>query len=157
MKKLISLVLITAFPSLTLALECNTSTSEVVEEMALGTDVPKYLEGAVITVTLKDGKTSQVPAEKFKVVPRIQQFIVTKMAISKTCVPEKNRLSLGAGRGPKAGLKSDKSAEPSVVSVESKAGAVGAAQYQRMVSDRISIGVQGQTNKTGLIMLGIDF
>lgn len=129
-------------------------------ELEIKTDVPNYLKGATITVTLADGRTSTVPAEKFKVVPRKQQFITThtetKSVVSCTTnSPNKNRVSLLGGHGAQGGLKS--SVNGNVAEVESKTGLVGGAQYQRMLNDTLSIGVQGQTNKTGSILIGIDF
>jgi hypothetical protein len=30
-------------------------------------------------------------------------------------------------------------------------------QYQRLLTEKISVGVQGQTNQTGSLMIGLDF
>ena len=76
----------------------------------------------------------------------------------KTCTtnePRKNRVSLLGGHGAKAGL--DSSSNGSVVEVESRTGVVGGAQYQRMLGERLSIGGQLQSNKTGSLLLGLDF
>lgn len=134
--------------------------SEVKEQLEIKTDVPNYLKGATITVRLKDGRESQVPAEKFKVVPRKQQFIVTRteQATLERCVtnqPRKNRASLVGGYGAQGGLKTTTSG--TTVEVESRTGPTGGAQYQRMINDRFSVGVQGQTNKTGSVLFGVDF
>jgi hypothetical protein len=138
----------------------QTSAEEATAELEIKTDVPNYLKGATITVTLADGSSSTVPAEKFKVVPRLQQFITTHTATTKvvscsTNSPNKNRVSLLGGHGAQAGLNS--SVSGTTTEVESKTGLVGGAQYQRMLNDTLSIGVQGQTNKTGSLLLGIDF
>ena len=130
------------------------------EKLELTTDVPKYLKGATITVTKADGSSSTVPAERFKVVPRKQQFIVTKTEVSKTisCSAEenrKNRVSLLGGYGSRNGLTTTRNATN--VTVESSSGVVGGAQYQRMLNNRWSLGVQGQTNGTGSLLLGLDF
>lgn len=141
---------------------CTDSATEsrVLESLELGTHVPGHLKGATITVKLADGKETTVPAERFKVVPRKQQFIVTKLETSKlrSCTtndPLKNRVSLLGGYGSQSGLTSTTSG--TTVEVESNVGFVGGAQYQRMLGKRVSIGVQGQTNKTGSLLLGLDF
>jgi hypothetical protein len=141
------------------ALNCSTTSKaeEVFETREITTDVPDYLKGATITVRLADGKETSVPAEKFKVVARQQQFIVTKtkQLDKTTCTPEKNRLSLLAGNGPKEGLNRSKT--PSTVTVESRVGAVGGLQYQRLITEDISLGIQGQTNESVLVNIGLDF
>ena len=133
---------------------------EVTGQLEIKTDVPSHLKGATITVRLADGKETTVPAEQFKVVPRKQQFVTTKTEVitMKTCTtndPRKNRVSLLGGQGTKSGLTTSGSA--SVVEVESRTGLVGGAQYQRMLGERLSIGGQLQSNKTGSVLLGLDF
>jgi len=141
--------------------KCSTSNSEEVatEKKLLSTDVPNHLKGAMITITLADGRQSTVHAERFKVVPRKQQWIVTKTLSSSTTMcsndPEKNRISLLAGHGARAGL--NRSVDDDGATVKSRVGVVGGAQYQRLITDKLSIGVQAQTNKTGSLMLGLDF
>ena len=140
---------------------CQTRVNEnsVEEKLEIKTDVPKHLEGATIIVRLKDGTESAVPAEKFKVVPRKQQFITTKVVSSHHTVcsseKEKNRVSLLAGDGPQNDLNVKKT--PTKVTVESSLGAVGGVQYQRLITDDISIGGQLQTNDSVLVNIGIDF
>ena len=135
-------------------------TSKMVSTDTTTTDVPSHLKGATIIVRLADGRESSVPAEKFKVVPRKQQFIVTRTEKQKliSCVnntPNKNRASLVGGYGSRNGLTV--SSNGSVVEVENKVGLVGGLQYQRLITDKLSIGVQGQTNKTGSVLIGLDF
>jgi hypothetical protein len=137
------------------------SAAEAKEMLEIKTDVPSHLKGAVIIVRLADGRETTVPAEKFKVVPRMQQFVVTKTEKTKvtSCVtnkPNKNRVSLLGGHGTKEGLDS-RQVNPNLVEVESRTGLVGGLQYQRMLNDRISVGVQGQTNETGSLLIGLDF
>jgi len=129
----------------------------VKETREIKTDVPNHLKGATITVRLADGKESTVPAEKFKVVPRLQQFIVTKtnQLSKKYCTPGKNRVSVMAGRGPREGLK--RTVTASKVVVESDVGGMVGAQYQRLINKDISLGIQGQSNETVLINIGLDF
>jgi hypothetical protein len=142
--------------------QCVTSSQqeEVQETKVISTDVPSHLKGAIIIIVQADGKKSAVPAEKFKVVPRKQERLITKVATNtlKTCQQSrefKNRVSILGGRGAKEGLT--KEVTPGKVEIESRVGAVGGLQYQRLLNDRISVGVQGQTNKTGLLSIGLDF
>lgn len=140
---------------------CSTQSGEetVEEQLEITTDVPAHLKGATIIVRTADGRESSVPAEKFKVVPRKQQFIVskTKQVDTTTCSNEanKNRISLLGGNGPKEGLT--RSSDGKTVTVKSKTGAVGGAQYQRLLTERLSVGGQVQTNKSVLLNIGIDF
>lgn len=146
--------------------ECSTQESELATtgELLIKTDVPKYLEGATITVTLANGKSSTVPAEKFKVVPRKQQFITThtNKTVVKTCAGEeakRHRVSVLAGEGAKNGLHRENS--PSVTKIESRAGFTAGLQYQyksklKLLKAPVSVGLQGQTNG-GSVLLGLDF
>jgi len=140
---------------------CSTQDSEnkVEEQKIINTDVPSHLKGAKIIVRLADGRESEVPAEAFKVVPRKQQYLVTKVSKSSVtmCSAElnKNRISILGGRGPKEGL--DRTINPNKAEIESRVGTVGGLQYQRMLNKKWSVGVQGQTNKSGLVSIGLDF
>jgi hypothetical protein len=60
------------------------SGEQIEEQLNISTDVPNFLKGATIIVRLANGKESVLSADKFKVVPRKQQFIVTKTKISNT-------------------------------------------------------------------------
>lgn len=162
MNKLIMLMLLAASPVLAGEPQCTEQTglTEAKEKLEITTDVPGHLKGATITIRQTDGRESTVPAERFKVVPRMQQFIVTKLETSKvrsctTNEPRKNRVSLLGGYGARNGLSVTSTS--STTTVESKSGAVGGAQYQRMLGERWSIGVQGQTNESGSLLLGLDF
>lgn len=157
---MLSLLSIVAFASEPVCTQ-QTDAAESTGQLEIKTDVPNYLKGATITVTLADGSSSTVPAEKFKVVARRQQFITTHTE-SKTVVscttntPNKNRVSLLGGHGAQEGV-TRAATSPTSATVESNVGLVGGAQYQRMLNDRFSLGVQGQTNKTGSILIGVDF
>lgn len=138
----------------------QTSAEEVTGQLEIKTDVPNHLKGGKVCTYRADGQSSCVPAERFKVVPRKQQFLTVRTERSKvvsctTNAPRKNRVSLMGGHGTQEGLKSTTTG--STVEVESKVGAVGGAQYQRMLGERLSVGVQGQTNKTGSVLIGVDF
>jgi hypothetical protein len=161
-----TLIVSVLFLALSTAAFAETNCSESAESSyvdaayELTTDVPNYLKGAKITVRLADGRESTVPAERFKVVPRKQQFLAKVIKTEKTvsCItntPRKNRVSVLGGHGAQEGLKS--TASGSSTTVESNVGLVGGAQYQRMIGERWSLGVQGQTNKTGSLLLGIEF
>lgn len=148
--------------SVAFAADCDTqeSAEEATDKLEIKTDVPNHLKGATVCVRLADGKESCVPAEKFKVVPRQQQFIVTKTEKSKVTVCsvkeyEKNRVSALIGKGPTGALTH--STSDITTSVQSEDSAVGGVQYQRMMNDKLSLGVQGQTNGTVSAILGVDF
>ena len=142
--------------------DCETTKSaeQAEETLEIKTDVPKWLEGATITIRQADGKESTVPAEKFKVVPRKQQFIVTKTKQSQVtmCKAEqkKNRISVLGGAGPSGNLKAT-TLSPSKAQVETGPGAVGGLQYQRKLGETFNAGAQVQTNGTGLLSIGVDF
>jgi hypothetical protein len=166
MKYLIS-ILVLSLSSFAFAGEnCSIQSNEeqVQEQMEIKTDVPKFLVGAQVCVKLADGKETCVPAEKFKVVARKQQFIVTKTKQQDvvTCQVKgeklRNRVSLLAGSGPKKGL--DVYRTNNQVTIESQSGAVGGGQYQRVLpyfDDRLNIGLQLQSNDSVLGSVGIDF
>ena len=159
---MIAAVVFTLFSKAFAAESCVTSSQSegVLETMLITTDIPSHLKGATIIVVQANGKHSSVPAELFKVVPRKQQRVISKVATNTTKLCQtpsefKNRISLLAGRGTKSGL--DKSSSPTRVDIESRIGAVGGLQYQRLLTEKISVGVQGQTNNTGSLMIGLDF
>lgn len=162
MKNIITAILITFFPIHSFAGEnCSSATSEAVaqDKLVISTDVPSHLKGAKIIVKLADGRTSEVPAELFKVVPRKQQYIVTKtlQKTQTTCSAErlKNRISLLGGEGPNSKVDVERNGD--TVSMESKSGAVGGVQYQRSITNRLNLGVQVQSNETALVGVGLDF
>lgn len=144
--------------------DCSVAVGEeqVAETVTISTDVPAHLKGATIIVRRKDGKESAVPAELFKVVPRKQQRIVTRTQQSAVIAcreqPKKNRVSGLIGHGAQSGLNANTSSQPGYATVESNVGVVGGVQYQRKLGDSpFSAGAQLQTNKTGSLLLGIDF
>lgn len=169
MNKLLMLSLILLGLNVNAKMECSSSTSsdQIEEQTEIKTDVPKHLEGATITVTLKDGRTTTVPAEKFKVVPRKQQFIVTKVSRNSTSLCTTNetqhhRVSVLAGKGTQAGIDVSRKNAPNEVTVENNVGAVLGAQYQyktdlKVLDMPVSVGIQGQNNETGSVLLGLDF
>lgn len=144
---------------------CESSVTglEVKEQLEINTDVPKHLIGATICVKQTDGRESCVPAEKFKVVARQQQFIVTKVQQNTetqctTDTSKANRVSLLVGKGPKNKLDVDSSNAPNEVDVSNRYGTVGGVQYQYKFEDsNWSIPLQLQTNESALIGVGYDF
>ncbi len=160
--KSIFLIAMFLVPSLSFAAEnCTTDTSEEMaeEQLLISTDVPKHLEGATITIRTKDGRESSVPAEKFKVVPRKQQFITTKtkQTSQTVCSAERNahRLNLLVGTGPKGGLHTNRA--PTEVTIESRNGVIGGLQYQLLVTEKVNLGIQVQSNESALFNIGHDF
>lgn len=146
--------------------KCSTdrSSADTLDQLVISTDVPAHLRGATIIVRRADGVESSVPAEKFKVVPRKQQFLVTHTMQREvtSCVEtaaaqaaRKNRISVLGGQGPLGKL--DHEVEAGRDTVYTRNGFVGGLQYQREVFGPMSIGIQGQTNKTGSLNLGLDF
>lgn len=161
MKNIIAIITI-LLPMLAFSSEtCSTTQGkeEAESTLEIKTDVPSHLKGATIIIRTADGKESSVPAEKFKVVARKQQFIVTKtkQTLKTSCStdPDKNRVSVMIGNGTKEGL--DVSRTDNTETVESKVGAVVGAQYQRLVTKKISVSLIGQSNKTALVGVGLDF
>jgi hypothetical protein len=132
--------------------------SEVMGQYLISTDVPSHLKGATITVTKADGTSSNVPAEQFKVVPRKQQFITKHTQSGKIVSCEglsaKNRVRLMGGVGPN-GLKESRSG--TTVTIKSRQSEVFGAGYDRLLTDKFSLGLQGFSNGQGTIGLGIDF
>jgi len=161
MKKFIMLIIL-SFSTNIYAENCNiinSSTSEE-EKLEITTDVPNHLRGKEICIRdPKTGVSDCVSTDQFKMVPRLQQFIVTKTKqVDKLVCKQdlkKNRISLLAGNGPKEGLETSKTA--SKVSVETDVGLVGGLQYQRLLNDRISLGGQLQSNEAVLLNIGLDF
>jgi len=167
MKKLLIALLFITINSYA-AEECNTSAAseEVKEKLEIKTDVPKHLEGATITVKLKDGRETTVPAERFKVVPRLQQFITTKTQVSTSTVckspTKKHRVSVLAGKAPKTGVATDNSNFPNKVAVESRYGTNTGLQYQyktdtKILGHEISVGGQVQSNDSAAGVIGLEF
>ena len=87
-----------------------------------------------------------VEQERVQAVP----VVVTKTVTVYKKVQKKNRVSLLGGSGPTKVVVT-----PSDVRLER--GAVVGAQYQRMVGESLSIGVQVQSNETVLGSIGLDF
>ena len=169
MRTFIITLLLVCFSGFVYAAEnCSTQSGAEVatEKLEINTDVPKFLEGATVCVKLADKTESCVPAEKYKVVPRQQQFIVTKTYRKSvtTCKADqlRNRISLHAGKGPNGRLENNVNSTNTQTDVENVYGNVGAIQYQYLFTDRWSLSGQVQSDnlkdaKTGLVGVGYDF
>lgn len=86
-----------------------------------------------------------VPVEKRVYVDRVVEKKVIKR------VQLKNRISLLAGVGPTRINK------PQEDRVDLLTGPVGGLMYQRLVTERVSVGLQLQTNHQALGTVGLDF
>ena len=119
-------------------------------------EVPVAMKDGVIVVTLKSGKQYTYSLNEYKVVRRGKADGVQKSLSSKSgaAAQYKNRVRVLGGIGPTdIGVTNN----GSTVIVKSTNGAVGGLGYDRMVSERISIGGQALTNGTYLLDLGLDF
>ncbi len=143
----------------------NVEAKDVVYKV--NTDMPKHLKGATITVTLADGKSSTVPADKFMVVPRKQQTVVGQdKLVNKTvsCLTKddarKNLVFVNAQK-EYTGVETRTTAVPNgtQLAVDVKKEVVpGLNYYRRDIKDsRIGAGLgldaKGQVNG----MIGLDF
>lgn len=134
--------------------------------VAQAQEMPKYLEGASVTVTLKNGKTYTFKSEEYAVVPRSgmgeavilrqQLATVAKKIERKDLVKnKKNRIYGLIGRGNTGEL--DVSTNGSRYKVEHDRGTVGGIGYQRKLDETINAGIQIQNNGTTSLSLGVDF
>lgn len=97
-------------------------------------------------------RTVEKPVEVIKLVDRpvvVRQEIVVEKQITKP-----NRVLLLAGVGPKGNLVEEYSTTHHIVSTEN--GPVMGLQYVRDIG-RLSVTIQGQSNRTGLVGLGLNF
>jgi hypothetical protein len=167
MKNLI-LVLFLLFAASSFAGEtCNEDVDVRNEDVVytVNKDMPKYLEGATITVTLANGKSSTVPAEKFMVVPRVQKTVVGQnvlIAKKVTCSKSGNKnLLIGEVRKDVTGHETKTEAIPGgIQSTTSSVKEVvpGINYYRRELFDSsLGAGVGVDTNGTVKGLIGIEF
>ena len=147
------------------ATECKKMSEEksADEVQDVNSSVPKGLEGSVIIVRTKDGKESSVPIEKFKVVPRAQQFKVTKTKVTEKMLcevdvlPDKNMVMVGARRDH-VNLESSVSNDKKSATISSKKDIVVDAAYMRTrVLGPVGAGVGIDTNGVVKGILGVEF
>lgn len=155
--------ILTAVISLVMASDCNESqkSSEVKEEQIITTDIPKHLKDAVIIVRQKDGRESHVSANLFKVVPRKQQRVVTKVVerterVCKVASKEKNLLMLG-GRRDHTDL--DIAVNGNSATVKSQKGMVFDATYYRQNIGNTPVGAGAGVDTNGTLrgVVGVEF
>lgn len=135
-------------------------------ELANATEKPKYLEGAEITVTLKNGKKYKFKSEEYAVVKRDQMLsslkikaelaeVKEKIKTKKLVKNRKNRIYVLGGYGNTHKLET--STNGSTYETKNKKGFVGGVGYQRKVTEKVNVGIQAQTNGTGNLSVGLDF
>jgi len=159
MKYLLILLLSTS----TLANDCSESVEKQSNEVtyAVNKDMPKHLKGATITITLSDGSTSTVSADKFMVVPRKQYTVVgesTSTIKTMTCKAKtkKNNLMVDA-RKDITGLDTETNGSQAKV-IAKKALVPGINYYRREVLDsNIGLGAGIDANTTFKVLVGFDF
>jgi hypothetical protein len=88
---------------------------------------------------------------KKKIAPPILSRPLCK---TKTIEPHKNRLRLLGGLGPKTGTVSR---HGNYVSLDENKGLVLGLGYDRLITNRFSIGAAALSNETFLLNLGLDF
>lgn len=152
--------------SIAIAKDCTESTTVSSQDVVhnVNTSMPKYLKGATITVTLADGRTSQVPAEKFMVVPRKQQTVVGQdKVVSKqvSCKSDKKNLVIADLRKDVTGMDTETSIVPGGVQAKTRSErelVPGINYFRRQVLDSdLGVGVGVDSNGTVKGMLGIEF
>lgn len=163
------IVMISLVSSIAFANQCG-DTCEVLNQ-DVNTPVPVHLKGATITVTTKDGKSYEMKADEFKVVPRKQQFKVKErvvyrlspqpreiepVVIEKTRVQkQKNIVSLLLNRSL---TDYDVSQDgPGSFRIENRFELAVGLMYQRNVYKDLYLGVQADTHKSLGANLGIGF
>jgi hypothetical protein len=128
--------------------------------------MPKYLEGAEVTVTLKNGKTYTYKSEEYAVVPRSSMGTTAALASTvnrfkkkieneEIVKNKKNRIFGMVGQGPTGEL--DVRTDGSQYEIEHDRGAVFGLGYQRKVNDDFNLGIVIQNNQTTSFTLGKDF
>lgn len=134
---------------------------EIKEERLINTDVPKHLQDATIIIRTKDGRESTISANQFKVVPRKQQFIVTKVKehTERTCKvsgKEKNLLMFGGRRDHK---DIDTNVVGKTATVSSEKGLVVDATYMRQNVLDSKLGVGAGIDSNGVVrgVVGVEF
>jgi hypothetical protein len=137
------------------------TTNAQVQTSTITTDVPKHLEDATIIVRTKDGRESQVSANKFKVVQRKQQHFITEVKthterVCKVSGKEKNLLMVGGRRDHK---NLDLRVNGKTATVESEKGLVLDAAYlrQNIFDTNLGVGAGVDTNGTLKGIVGIEF
>jgi len=128
--------------------------------------IPKFLKGAKVTVTLKNGEKHTYDSEEMAVVPRKTPIKKSpklagfdklhKKVVNKELVKnKKNRIYVLGGIGPTGGLRT--STDGSQYKTSHKTGSVLGIGFQRKIDEELNIGIQIQNNDTTSLSLGLDF
>ena len=139
MKLLLSILFLAG--SVAIADDINSNNTIVIKPQGCGNSCHKKVR----TIIIKQIVEKKVIVEK----PVTKVVVVTKTVVR--TVKRKNRISLLGGAGPTSFT------QPSINQVNLVTGPVGGVQYQRNVTDTVSLGVQVQTNQTILGIVGFDF
>jgi hypothetical protein len=161
-----NLILLTMFISAIASANCvekkQTESKDVVH--TVDTSIPAHLKGAKITVTLADGRTSTVPAEKFMVVPRKQQTVVGQDKLVKsvvTCSSKNKNLIIADLRKDVVDIETETSAIVGGVTAKTRTEkdlVPGINYFRRDLFDsNIGAGVGVDSNGTVKGMLGLEF
>ena len=114
---------------------------------AFAEEMPAWAKGGTVTFTDKNGKTSTVKAEDYKIVPRVQSPKAKP-------VTRKNRLGLHAGQGP-LGIKSSRA--NGKLTIEQDYVFILGLSYARKIAPDLSLGATALSNNTFTLDIGVDF
>lgn len=145
---------------------CTQDRKEIQEEVKyeVNKGLPSHLVGAKITVTLADGSSSTVPAEKFMVVPRVQKTVLgvnKAVVVTESCKGSGNKhtVMLGGRKDIKGHTVETKTtptgAQADVYADKGLVGDVGL--YVRKLVGDVGAGASVDTNGTPRVFIGIDF
>lgn len=116
--------------------------------------IPDYLKDGVITVTLKSGKEYKFSTNTHKVVVRGHKHEAPAQALAKEA-PLRNRIRVLGGSAPSGELTTSKTSSSATIKTDNDA--VVGVGYDRLITDKLSVGGQIQSNDTVLINVGLDF
>ena len=143
--------------------ECSESSKKQSDEVtyAVNKDIPNHLKGATITVTLVDGRTSTVSADKFMLVPRKQYTVVGESSTTTKTVTckAKNKKNILMVEARKDITELDTETTVNQAKVVTRKDLVpGFNYYRREVLDsRFGLGGGIDTNGTVKALLGVEF
>ena len=128
-------------------------------------NLPKYLQGATITVRLANGKETTVPAERFAVVPRSQQFVVgqavnTSKTLTCKAKSKRNNVIVDVRRDFVGVNKvASSTATTQTLKVTSDKAIIPAINYYRRQVLESDLGLGVGVDSSGVLkgMLGIEF
>jgi hypothetical protein len=139
------------------------STTALAKEVtyAVNKNIPNHLKGATITITLANGKTSTVSADKFMVVPRKQYTVVGESSTATktvTCSAKKNKnLIMLEARKDITELDTEVNGQQAKT-IAKKNIIPGLNYYRRDVLDtKFGAGAGADTNGTLKVLVGFDF